>query len=253
MAKETGTDLVVAGENSSFMVLRTPQEEIAELIEETLGGEALSPSDLDRVKVPTGGRVKWDVPTVDGDEETVATIEGVIIDDPQRRSYWATSFDEGNGSDPPDCASRDGKIGVPNEASDTPGPGGECASCPLNEFGTAQKGEGKACQESRLLFILQPDSLIPIVLKVPAASLANYRKYRVRLLRGGKSPQKVTTIIGLEKATQTGGNIDYARVTFKVGTPLDPAAQAAVKEYAASLRPDEVDVEFDRDVPAEAA
>lgn len=241
--QEPGTDLIVRGEESTFMVLRHDLDEVAELVKETLDGEALQPQDLDRVKVPGSGGQTWELITADGDEVATKTIEGIILDAPIRRSYWEGEYE--GGGEPPNCYSLDGKVGIGE-------PGGSCADCPLNEYETAAKGKGKACKETRQLFILMSDSLIPIVLNVPPASLANFKQYRIRTLRGGSSLTGQTTIIGLEKDKNDGG-IDFSKVTFKKGTKLDTDASAMARAYGAMLRPADVVTTVGRDDVEEAA
>lgn len=223
-------ELVVAGEKSNYLALRMDQTELVEMIQETVGAEGLSPSDLDRVKVPTGGGTAWEIPNIEGDTDVSKTIQGVILDVAPRRAYWNTKFDGSN--DPPDCYSNDGEFGIGD-------PGGDCASCPFNQYGTAvsdsgEPGEGKACGERRLLFVLPEDSIIPIVLSVPPSSINDVKKYRVRLLRGQKRINSVVTSITLEKDKNKTG-IEFSRVKFTSVADLDPQAAARMREYASAI------------------
>lgn len=224
--QEPGTDLVIAGGESNFLALRMDQNEVLDMIEETLGGETLQPQDLDRVKVPSGGGTTWEVPTLDGDEAT-KVIEGVIVDAVTRRAYWSKPYDGSNES--PECFSNDGKVG-------TGDPGGICNGCPFNEFESAANGVGKACKETRQVFVLLEDSLIPIVVTVPPASLTNLKQYRLRLLRGQRSLLSQTTKITLSKEKNSTG-IEYSEVVFARGRDLDPEAVAQMKAYQAMLKP----------------
>ena len=218
------TDLVPAGGDSPYAVLRMETADIQELLRENLGGDTLNPNDLDRVKVPAGAGTRWEIPTISG-TEAVQTIEGVIVHRASRRAYWPEKFSGAN--DPPQCFSDDGINGVGT-------PGGSCADCPLNQFGTA--GDGKACKETRQLFVLTADSLIPVVVTIPPASLANVKAYFLRLLRNQLTPLDVVTNISLEKAQSKGG-IDYSRVVLTAGGRLDLDATARLKAYAAELEP----------------
>lgn len=225
-----GTELIPAGADSPFALLRIPQADATELITDALGGEALGIGDLDRIKVPSGGGGAWEIPTLEG-EVTQKTIEGVIVHRASRRAYWPyTVEDRPDDSDGrPDCQSNDGLIGVGD-------PGGECAGCPFNEFGSDIKGgAGKACKETRQLFVLTKDDLLPIVLTVPPTSLANVKAYFLRLLRAQVSPSDVVTSIGLEKTDN--GKFKFSKVTLTAGERLSPDARARIRAYAATLMP----------------
>lgn len=219
------TELVKAGEESSFAVLKMDQQELRELIEENLGGDSLSVRDLDRVKVPAGGGTTWEVPTFEGEVHS-KEIRGIVIHRATRRAYWPKKE---LSEDPPDCASNDGIEGVGE-------PGGACAECPFNEFQSGHDGISKACKEMRQLFILTEDSLIPIVVTIPPGSLANVKAYFLRLLRAQKKSTDVVTVLSLEKAKSKGG-IDFARVVLNAGQQLEPEAAVAIREYAQAMQP----------------
>lgn len=219
-------ELVKFGEESSFAVLRMDPTELTELIEDNIGGgESITARDLDRVKVPAGGGTTWEVPSIEGEIST-KEIKGVIVHRATRRAYWPS---KDLSDDPPDCASDDGITGVGD-------PGGPCGECPFNEFQSAADGISKACKETRQLFILLEDSLIPIVVTVPPGSLANVKAYFLRLLRGQLKSTDVVTSLKLEKA-KSRGNIDYARVVLTAENRLEPDAAVAVRQYAKALEP----------------
>lgn len=220
------SELVPAGENSPIAVLRMDANELQELIRENVGAEGITPRDLDRVKVPSGGGTTWEVPTIEGDK-ALKSIQGVIVHRATRRAYWPNKYD-GSGEQP-DCYSDDGVSGQGD-------PGGACAECPFNEFESAEDGISKACKEMRQLFVLTPDDLIPIVVTVPPGSLANVKAYFLRLMRSGIKATDVITNIALEKATSKGG-IAFARVTLTAGDRLDSEAAARLRQYAAALEP----------------
>lgn len=228
-----GTELVVPGEKSTFMALRMPEQELRDIIQTNIGGADIDASMLDRVKMPSGGMTKWMVPTIEG-EEVVDTIEGVVIHWGTRRVYFDSAYGEGEAGAPPVCSSEDGFIGHGE-------PGGECANCPLNEYGTAPKpgggvGRGKACTELRQLFVLQPDSIIPIVINVTPGSLRQMSQYFIRLLRTGVKTTAVVTKLSLEKVENKDG-IKFAKVVPSAGARLDPEAAARIESLAQQLAP----------------
>lgn len=226
-----GTDLVPLGDDSPFALLRMDATEATDLVRDALGGEALSIGDLDRVKVPSGGGTSWEVPTLAGDIAQ-KEIEGVIINIASRRAYWPYPMEDRPDDDDgrPACQSNDGTIGIGD-------PGGDCNLCPFNEFGSDIKGgPGKACKETRQLFVLTKNDILPLVITIPPGSLANVKAYRLRLLRAQLSTSDVVSKIGLEKLKNQGG-IVFSRVTLAAGEALSPDARQRVREYTAAMAP----------------
>lgn len=223
------TDLITIGSDSAFLALRMEQTELAALVESNLGGKTLDTFMLDRVKLPTGGGTTWEVPTIDGIEPAMQ-IEGVIIDAPTRRVLWDAKYGQGERGAPPICSSQDGIVGHGN-------PGGSCADCEFNKFGTDfDDGPGKRCKEFQQLFLLQADSLIPIVINATPGSLKGVGQYFVRLLRAGKMKEAVTTVLTLEKATNKTGT-EFAQIKCTKGVDLDPEATGRIRDLAAKLAP----------------
>lgn len=226
-----GEELVPVGENSPYAVLQMEPDETAEIIKEALGGSQLSAGDLDRVKVPSGGGTTWDVPTVDGEVST-KTLEGVIVHVASRRAFWPYTMedrpDDADGR--PECQSFDGETGDGD-------PGGECAMCPLNEFGSDIKGgPGKACKETRQIFLLTEGDIIPIAITIPPASLANVKTYRLRLARQRLRPSDVVTKLTIAKEKNSRGTA-YGRVELSRGSTLEPAARDAMRQYVSLIQP----------------
>lgn len=205
--------------------------EATELLRDALGGETLAFKDLDRIKVPSGGGTTWEVPTLEG-EQAMKELRGVIIQRATRRAYWPYSMEERPDDDDgrPSCASIDGEIGVGE-------PGGECGLCPYNEFSSDLKGgPGKACKETRQLFLLTENDLLPIAVTIPPGSLANAKAYFLRLLRNQLRPEEVVTRLMLEKA-ESQGKIKFGRVTFAMESRLSPDAKQRIHEFAAIMAP----------------
>lgn len=226
-----GTEIVPAGDDSPFALLRMDATEASDLLRDALGGDSLSISDLDRVKVPSGGATNWEVPSLEG-EVAVKEITGVIIHRATRRSYWPyTMEDRPDDSDGrPVCQSYDGDTGIGD-------PGGDCAVCPFNEYETDIKGgPGKACKETRQLFVLTENDILPLVVTIPPASLANVKNYFLRLLRAQLMPSDVVTRIGLERL-ENSRKTKFARVTLTTGGRLSPEAKARLRAYATQLAP----------------
>jgi hypothetical protein len=202
---------------------------VAEVFETNLGGGGVSDFELQRVKVPGSGGIHWAVERLSG-EESVKEITGVIVASRVVRLYWARSIDETGGGDAPDCTSEDGDTGVGT-------PGGVCADCVFAQWGSDPKGgRGQACKQVRLLFILEPKSLLPLVIVAPPTSLKSVRGYFLSLTSEATPYYGVVTSFGLSKEKNADG-IEYAKIVPRMVTTLSPDEIATVRAYAASLQP----------------
>lgn len=187
---------------------------------------------FDRIKIPSGGSTAFEIPDGDGEDTTmVKEITGVILLHHPAYAYYTEKY--AGGSNPPDCGSFDGVTGHGN-------PGGSCASCPNNVFGSGE-GQSKACKNRRMIYILMEGELFPMVLSLPTGSLKEFTKYLKRQLSKGRKLNQVVTRISLKKAT-SGSGIAYSQAVFtfdRVLTPEERTAMArmtdSVKAYAANL------------------
>jgi hypothetical protein len=237
VADQPGTDVAVFDPSTSHYPALFAQEgegSIAEVIEDNFGEDGFSVADLDRLKVPSGGGTSWDIP----DEDPARFVEGVIIHKQPTRSFWFKARGEGGEEDsPPDCYSTEGKTGIGafGKGSD-PNPTGECAACPMNVFGSSDRGSGngKACKEQMQVFLLQPEAILPIQVSLPPTSLKGFRKYMTRLASKGKSYFAVVSRFGLE--VQKGGGQTYSVVVPSKATDLDRAEAAAARAYGTTIR-----------------
>ena len=234
MAKKTSKAVIKRGEGSSeYAALQRSPEEIKEIIQTNVGSEGLTLMDLDRIKIPAGGTTVWTLPTLQG-EEHHEEVEGVIVGHKQARAYWQQSIDETGGGEPPDCGSDDGISGIGD-------PGGACGKCPLNVFGTdkgkgKKPGRGKACKELRLVFLLMPKSLIPVLFMLPPTSLGPMRKYFLKLASEGLPAHGVTTRFTLEETKNKDG-IKYAFAKPFLGRVLDDDEKERVRAYTKAIAP----------------
>lgn len=199
------------------------------VLHENLGGEKLGEFDLERVKMPSGGGAFWEVPSLDG-PQAVKVLEGVVVLTKNVRAYWPLALEDGSGSDPPQCTSADGVWGIGD-------PGGECERCPFSAFGSHRDGRGQACKQMRQLFMLTPDSVLPLVVTLSPTSLASARKYFMRLAAGtGTYYWGLITKVSLEETANAGGQ-KYSRAVFAAGDKLTEADTDAVAKYKAALEP----------------
>ena len=210
---------------TEYRALTANTNEVLAVIQENLGNEKMTDRDLDRIILDG---LSWSVPTLEGDE-SAKSLDGIIVHWTTPRAYWRTGLDEGGGNAPPDCFSPDGEYG-------TGDPGGDCFTCPFNQWGSAEKGGGKACKEKRLLFLLRPDSVLPVVVQVPSTSIQRMKRYFYRLSEKAIPHWGVVSHLGLEKAQSSGG-ITYSRVIPTVGSVVPEEQRGRLKAYVDAIKP----------------
>jgi hypothetical protein len=206
---------------------------LAEALTSELGGMDIS---FDRVSIPAAGGQAFEVPgELPGETDMVKDFSGVILFHHPMFTYYRERFSGGNNA--PDCGSYDGNVGVGN-------PGGVCATCPLNQFGSGENG-GKACKNKRRIYVLREGELIPILLVLPAGSMKEFSVYVKRLLAKGKKSNSVVTKFSLKKVTNASG-IAYSQAQFAVDRVLTaeemPFVQAMsdqVKSFATRVAYDD--------------
>ena len=215
-------------------------EPIHELLAENLGGgDGVSPFDLPRISVPTGGGASFMVPGVGG-ETAEREIEGIILHTRMSRAWYAMSFEEVGGGHPPDCVSEDGVVGV-GALAEKHGTKGEpflCETCPNSRFGSDRRGGGgQDCSSIRPIFLLRRGDLLPVRINVPAGSIRNARTFLVACTMAGLRYHQVLVRLGLEKRSQQNGSLEYAAITFEIAAPLDPRSRELVDAMRTALSP----------------
>lgn len=222
--------------NSGYLALNS---NALDIIRGNLKNQPLSFDLFDIVKSPSGGSTVFSVPGLSGDEAE-KELTGIIVDYTTPRAYWDSP--EPVEGTPPVCLSQNSIISHDGKA---------CAHCPYNDFGS-KDGEtnAKACKESVLLFLLRPNNVIPLLVRVPVTSKARYLKYATRLLSTLTPISSVVTKITLEKATSKTGK-PYALFNFEAVSKLSPEEAAQAKIFgqqfmeivnAAELVPDLAEV-----------
>lgn len=207
-------------------------EEVREIVSENLDG--VTP-EFTRVKFPSGGGLAFEVPGDGDDPDVVRELTGVVLDSYAVNAYWAQKFEGEN--NPPDCSSMDGKVGVAPEGSRVPWAGGcqECATCPMNQWGSAPDGAGKACKNMRRVYLLREGEIFPILITIPPTSVKAWNTYVVNLTSKLKTLQSVVTKIRLKKTTNKGG-IEYSEGVFSKAKDLTKEEAATMKQYANGLK-----------------
>ncbi|AOY74711.1 hypothetical protein [Clostridium formicaceticum] len=201
------------------------QEEIKEAMLQEMEGLELS---FDRAKIPSGGGLAFEVPGEEADRpQLLQELVGVMVDHHPVNGYWQEKYT--GGSNPPDCSSMDGKKG---EGS----PGGDCKTCPLNEFGSDEDRKGKACKNMHRIYLLKSGEMLPLLLTLPPTSLKNFSNYMAkRIITKGHRSYSVVTKITL-KRTQSSSGIPYSQAQFTVAEVLEKDIAQQLAEFAEEIK-----------------
>ena len=216
---------------------------LSDAMSQELEGLSLS---FERIKIPSAGSTVFELPgEEDGEPENLKEFTGVILYHHPLFAYYRDKYAGGN--EPPDCGSFDGITGEGD-------PGGACAKCRYNQFGSGEGG-GKACKNRRRIYILREGEVFPLLLSLPTGSLREFTRYIQRLLSHGKKSLSVVTRFSLKKTVNAGG-IAYSQAQFRVDRVLTEQEQSVVtpladqvKEYAKHTATSPVDLDEFTDVP----
>lgn len=181
-----------------------------------------------RAKIPGGGVLQFEMPGDDPENpDYEATLEGVILFNHSATSYWPAGS-EYDDNTPPQCQSVDGKMGYGD-------PGGICETCVNNRFGSDPKGNGKACKNMRMLYLLRSGEMLPIQVSLPPTSIRPYTNFvnSAFLLRGRRVCSGLVQI-GLRKVSSNG--FTYSVATFKKLRDFEGEELVRVCAYADSFR-----------------
>jgi len=203
--------------SSDYVALTT---NAIDIISENPKNQQLSHALFDVVKSPSGGATAFTVPGLSGDE-IQKELTGIILDYTTPRAYWDTP-DPIEGT-PPICYSRDSIISHD---------GKPCSRCQFNDFGSKEGGEtqAKACKESVELFLLRPDNILPLIVRIPVSSKLLFLKYTTRLVSNLTPLCGVVTKITLEKATNKTGQ-PYALYNFEAVRQLTKEETATARAF----------------------
>ena len=196
------------------------------------------------------------VTNADGDP--AASIDAVIIKANPRlsKNYYEQGYAEG-AAEAPDCFSMDSlrpDAGAPKKQSTS------CATCAKNVFGsriTPAGKKAKACQDNRRLAIVPLNDLHnevyggPMLLRVPAASLADLSSMGAKLRSQGFPYTAVAVRIGFDVEAS------FPKLTFRPLRPLTDEEAAIVASHLEDEKVDRIlaesvelrDVEVAEDVP----
>ena len=198
---------------------------------------------FERIKIPSAGSTVFEVPGEDPNEpDSVKEFSAVILYHHPLHAYYINKYTGGN--QPPDCGSFDGITGEGN-------PGGNCAKCQYNQFGSGENGS-KACKNRRRIYVLREGEIFPLLLSLPTGSLKEFSRYIKRLLSKGKKSNSVVTKFSLKKAVNSGG-IAYSQAQFTIDRQLTNEEFALINKLSEQVKTYSKNIGFDVDPGADEA
>lgn len=217
----------------------------AEALAEEMDG--LGPIPYEKVKIPSGGGLAFEVPTDDEDNpDMVKELKGIILYHHPINAFWQNKYDGQNSN--PDCASYDGKVGVVTATGECI----DCSRCPHNQFGSDTNGRGKACKNMHRCYVLMEGNPVPIILTLPPSSIKGLRDYLgKKVVMKGMRSYEVITKISLKKE-QSGDGITYSRAVFNFAGKLEGDMLGTVREMAESIKKANTNIDItaeDYDMP----
>lgn len=132
---------------------------------------------------------------------TAKKVTGIILFHHKARGYW-----EEEGLDRPTCSSMDGHTGANADGNTR-----TCRDCPMNDFGSDERGVGKACKEMRWIYFLQEGEVIPSRISLPPTSLRAFDTFITALAQKRIAPVQKVVTLALTGAES--GGFSYAVLT----------------------------------------
>jgi hypothetical protein len=228
-------ETAIEAKTSGFLALAN--SDIGAMMAEELDG---LDAGFEKIKIPSGGGLTYEIPGDDDEPESTKEFSAVILYQHALNAYYKAAYT--GGSNPPDCASFDGITGVGE-------PGGNCQSCPLNQYGSSANG-GKACQNRRRLFVLREGELFPLMLSLPTGSLPEFTRYLKRLISKSRKSNSVVTRFSLKKATNKGGLV-YSQGQFSIDRVLTPEEHSLISKLSGQVKAFSARVGYDDATPVE--
>jgi len=163
-------------------------------------------------------------------------LDTIILDGVIEHAYYAEDFDKDNPVSPV-CFALGRTMDEMKPHPDSSAPQSEkCKGCKWNEFGTADKGKGKACKNSMRLALLPGDKLTAAAIekadkafaKLPVTSVKEYTAYAKRLGAQGIPPFAVMTEITCAPDPKT-----QVKVSFNQKAPIadEEAMEAVIRQH----------------------
>jgi len=200
---------VVPYTGPTYELAKHDPDELKELFEANLGdGETIGEFDFERINVPAGGALAWSVPDINGEPEQVKEINGIMLHSGRRRAFWKIPFSDSGGGSPPDCSSRDGKVGrgwIRGESVEThPEPTRRpCDTCPMSQWGSKLPDEPKdnqqACNDRRIIALARQGDMLPLVIDLAPTSIKPLKKFLTNMVGQGLNVHRTPIRLRLKK------------------------------------------------------
>ena len=180
-----------------------------------------------RAKIPGGGVTQFELPSDDDSTGTyVPKLVGVILHSHDQCTLW----EEGKTKEESTilCSSVDGKTGIGT-------PGGACATCAMNTYGSSVKGAGKACKNSRVLYLLRSGDYLPMQLNLPPTSIGAFKEFYRKAFAIRQRPAYASLVeISLKK--ESNGKEEYSVAVFRRLGDFSGEKLQEVKAYANTFK-----------------
>jgi hypothetical protein len=214
-------------EQNAFIIPAMAEGEFTnEDLAEDMAGMRLK---FQRIKIPGSGGLQFELPGDDPENPDYdRTLEGVVLFNHAANAYWPDGgYDEEENSSPL-CSSVDGVQGIGE-------PGGACALCPLNAFGSGENGRGKACKNMRHLYLLQDGAFMPVQVILPPTSLRPWSDF-LNMIFASRRRGTCGSVIQIGLKRMNNGKDDYSVATFKKLHDFTGEQLAQIKLYADEFR-----------------
>lgn len=207
----------------------------AEILRSNLGGETVREKDLIKVGTPLGGSTTWNV-EVAGNVESTDEIVGLLVGECRRGYLWPTAE---LSNEQPVIQTNDFVTGyrvgsdlgdIDPEALERFRTGDRtydwAAMSTSAEFGFGSRGSSKRVKEGLQLAVLRKGDTLPIIVKLSATSMANWRKVRMNF-----KSLPYETIIGLKLTrVKAAAGHTYSQVVARIAGCLSVEQGAVAKE-----------------------
>ena len=218
---------------SDYRIMTADKQKVLQVIDLNLGNQKITVSDFDRIKVPAGGGIHYEVPGLTG-PDMKKELDGIVLFWKSPRAYWQKEFKDSGGDTPPDCFSDDGMTGTCN-VEGLP-LGGPCEECPMSAWNSKQGSKAQACKEMRLIFLLMPKLYLPVTLAVPPTSIVTIKKHFLRMASFGVSYYEHVHRFTLLK-DQNAQGIPYSKIEVVSQGEIAPDLMPNVLEYRDKMLP----------------
>jgi len=217
-------------------IIKTQPADTAALENILASGATLDDFEIPRVSIPGSGGLQWEIPTGDPDNpEYVKEIEGVVINDYSIDTLHEKSFqDDPDGEPVAMWIAGEQAFVTPTGLEMGVIEGAPTSEQPLNQFGSARSGKGKAIQNKWRIFIGRPGHLLPLQINVSVMSRKNWLNFKMANLLGGSHNKLVTFRL---VAKESSDKIKYASMVATVKSVLSDEEAANWAKYAEAMSP----------------